>query len=352
MEERREISCRKCLHKNLIIPDATGPLYCELCGATLDPLCPQCGDLHRPGPCPSRRKKRGKTLGWFSAAATLLLGLGFLLKMITSGALGDYQATPRIDVVFLVDTTGSMGDEISVVKDKIGELMDSVEGGTPKPLVRYSIVAYRDRGEDYVVKKFPLASDRKQIAAWIQDIQADGGGDLPESVNEALHAAVQEMNWDLSPRCERILFLIGDAGPHLDYSQDYSYKKEANRAREKGISIHAIGCSGLDPRGEQVFRYMAQETGGKFDFLTYHQQVTTDSGETCDVVTYGGKDYKLSGSGSDRWREGRRFLDEEKPKAAPSSLIRNKPCGILENNLDTVLTEAVKQKAQDRGVSY
>ena len=73
-------------------------------------------------------------------AMTLLTGLTVGLQA--------QEALPRVDVVFLLDATGSMGDEIQAVKDRIRAMISAIALGDPAPDVRFGIVAYRDRGEE------------------------------------------------------------------------------------------------------------------------------------------------------------------------------------------------------------
>ena len=109
-------------------------------------------------------------------------------------------------------------------------------------------------------------------------MKADGGGDYPESLNQALHEAVNDMRW--RDDAIRLVFLVADAPPHLDYPQDEDYAVEMVRARQKGIKIFSVASSGLDDQGEYVFRQLAQQTMGKFIFILYAtgpQEVTVQS---------------------------------------------------------------------------
>jgi hypothetical protein len=102
----------------------------------------------------------------------------------------------------------------------------------------------------------------------LSEIQAEGGGDYPESLNEGLHQALHLPEWRVADTVS-LLFLIADAPPHLDYPQDYDYAKDVFAAVENGIKIFPLASSGLDDQGEYIYRQLAQITGGKFLFLTY-----------------------------------------------------------------------------------
>ena len=117
-----------------------------------------------------------------------------LTAVLMTNSTVSAQQGPRLDVVFLLDATGSMGDEIGAVKEKIREMISEIALGDPVPDVRFGIVAYRDRGDDYVTRTFDLTRNIDRIVDNLGEIEANGGGDYPESFNEGLHVAVQELN--------------------------------------------------------------------------------------------------------------------------------------------------------------
>ena len=135
------------------------------------------------------------------AFASLLTSL-LLVAGASSASL--QQGTPRIDVVFLLDATGSMGDEIAVIKTKIREMISDIALGEPPPDVRFGIVAYRDRGDEYVTRVYALTRDIDQIVDDLHAIEATGGGDYPESLNE-LEVEVWANRVELGPG-ESLLF--------------------------------------------------------------------------------------------------------------------------------------------------
>jgi Mg-chelatase subunit ChlD len=175
----------------------------------------------------------------------------------------------RLDVLFLLDTTGSMEDELSRIQETIDSIAQRIDSFTPRPVLRFGLVAYRDRGDAYVTRTYDFTSDVATFRKLLNSFTADGGGDTPESVNEALHAAVQEVQW--AEEAVRLIFLVADAGPHLDYENDYDYTEEIQQAVAKGIKIYPIAASNTDPFAEYVFRQMAQQTLARFLFLTYQQ---------------------------------------------------------------------------------
>ena len=263
----------------------------------------------------------------------------------------DQCGRPRIDVVFAIDTTGSMGDEIDVVKQRLHTMVSEISSGQPKPDVRFGMVAFRDRGDDYVIRPVSLSRDVNSFARHIHALQADGGGDEPEDVAEALSYAVDRMNWDQDRRVARLVFLIGDAGPK-QYPGQPSMQTLASRARQQRIKITAIGCSGLASDAELSFRTVAQGTGGGFDFLTYRQVVARADGSRTTVLTRAGETYEAAGVVDDsEWKKGADALAKRgvasKP-AAPSAA----PVTYGENNLDALITDSIKSEAAAAGVKY
>ncbi len=129
------------------------------------------------------------------------------------------------------------------------------------------------------------------FSADLNTVRADGGGDTPESLNEALHVALHGVEWR-GGQTIQLIFLIADAPPHLDYPQDYDYAVEMEKAAERGIKIFPIASSGLDDQGEYIFRQLAQYTQGRFIFLTYAGP--TNSGAPGDVTTHHVDDYSVA----------------------------------------------------------
>ncbi len=271
-----------------------------------------------------------------------------------SGDTDDSETTPpRIDVLFLLDSTGSMDDEILVVKDKIEEIIFGVQNGTPKPDVRYAIVTYRDRGDTYVTMLFDFTEDVEDIKTFLRSIQAQGGGDGPESVNEALHVAINDCNWGNDDHV-KMVFLIGDAPPHMDYEDDYDYRNEVEIAKEKGIKIHVIGCSGITGyvNGVSIFKEIAEKTNGTYQELIYTSK--RDSYPAHDGSTYAVDNMILtweasSDSGVDFYYAPPTTSTDSVSAGSPP---RGKDSNCYSNILDIQLTYVIQQEAIQQGVSY
>jgi len=261
---------------------------------------------------------------------------------------------PRIDVAFALDTTGSMGDEIDVVKEKIVDIARNISAGQPRPDVRFGIVAYRDRGDVYLTKAFPFSREIADVQKTLRSLDANGGGDEPEAVAEGLYAAVHELQWDFAKDTARMIFLIGDAGPH-QYPDGKDWRKVTSEAAEKGITISVIGCSGLSASGERVFEKIAKMADGQMTHLTYTRVARASDGRKYSVLNEGGKtwvaDRELSESD---WKKGVDALAKEgKVRAAASP----PPAAVMEsgpgkNNLDAEIAGGIRAKAEKLGVSY
>jgi Mg-chelatase subunit ChlD len=146
----------------------------------------------------------------------------------------------RIDVVFVLDTTGSMGGLIQAAKEKIWSIATTMASAQTAPEIRVGLVAYRDRGDAYVTRVVDLSSDLDSVYATLMDFQANGGGDGPESVNQALHDAVHKVSWSQQAGTYKVVFLVGDAPPHMDYPNDVKYPVTLKAAKEHGIVVNAI----------------------------------------------------------------------------------------------------------------
>ena len=169
-----------------------------------------------------------------------------------------------IDVAFILDTTGSMSEEITSVKATIAKVAAGL--GQKDVTLRIGLVEYKDRGDTFVTRVHPFATDVKGFAASVAGIGAAGGGDTPESVNEGIHVALTGLDWQ-EASVGRFAFLVGDAPPHLDYAQDFSYAADMQTAAHRGIQIFTIAASGMDVLGQVVWRQIAQYTNAANMFV-------------------------------------------------------------------------------------
>ncbi len=183
---------------------------------------------------------------------------------------------PRIDVVFALDTTGSMSGLIQSAKDKIWSIASTMASAQPTPEIRIGLVAYRDRGDQYVTQLVDLSSDLDSVYATLMDFEAGGGGDTPESVNQALNDAVHGMSWSQGEQVYRVIFLVGDAPPHMDYNEP-QYPEIIQAARQKGIIVNTVQCGNI-PTTAKPWTAMANLGAG--DFLHVDQAGSAFAMET------------------------------------------------------------------------
>jgi Mg-chelatase subunit ChlD len=200
-------------------------------------------------------------------------------------------ARARLDLVFLIDATGSMADEIDKLKATLRTITAEVAGLPSRPDICLGLVAYRDRGDAFLLRSHDFTND---VGGFLQHalypLQAAGGGDYPEAMNEALHETVHQLSWRGSG-ATRMVILLADAPPHLDYGAPH-YDDDMLAALGKGIKVFGVGASGLSRQGEFIQRQIAQYTGGKFVFLTYAQAHNPASGPGRET-THDVKDYSV-----------------------------------------------------------
>jgi hypothetical protein len=148
------------------------------------------------------------------------------------------------------------------------------------------LVAYRDIGDDYVTRTFDLTTDIRDLYANLLELKAHGGGDWPESVNEALDVAVNRLHWTPTGDTRRIVFLVGDAPPHMDYAQDTKYPTTLAVARQKDIIVNAVlagdrttpnGCGEISPGTATAASFRSRRTADKSSSSTRPMMTTSSS---------------------------------------------------------------------------
>jgi Mg-chelatase subunit ChlD len=198
-------------------------------------------------------------------AALVAAGLAPLSNLSAHDAVapGQRMARPRMEVVFVLDTTGSMSGMIAGAKQKIWAIANKLKSARPTPEIRFGLVGYRDRHDAYVTRVFGLTGNLDEVYTNLYAFEAQGGGDEPESVNEALHRAVRDLQWSPDPEVLRVVFLVGDARPHMDYQDDVKYPETCRLANERGILINTLQCGRLSGT-EQAWREIASLTNGTY----------------------------------------------------------------------------------------
>ncbi len=230
-----------------------------------------------------------------------------------------------IEVVFVLDTTGSMGGLIDAAKEKIWSIASSMASANNAPDIRMGLVAYRDRGDKYVTRVSDLSDDLDSMYATLMDFEAAGGGDGPESVNQALDDAVNKISWSQERQTYRVLFLVGDAPPHMDYQDDVKYPATLIKAKSKGILVNAIQC-GENRSTTRQWQQIAQLGSGRYF------QVEQDGSAIAVATPFDGKLATLSakldetrlyyGSAEEKIKQQRKVAATEKLHAQASVASR------------------------------
>ena len=173
------------------------------------------------------------------------------------------QSQPVIDVVFVLDTTGSMGGLLEGAKQKIWSIANQISQAQQTPIIRFGLVGYRDRGDAYVTTMTALTEDIDTVYAELMNYKAQGGGDTPESVNEALFLAVERFEWSTQDDALKLIYLVGDAPPKMGYQDDVKYQASCRIAYEQGININTIQCGSLGGTKE-VWQEIAKLANGTY----------------------------------------------------------------------------------------
>ncbi len=208
---------------------------------------------------------------WFAAAVLTSAAPAFAKEMYPSPPPSQQPGSqqnenrPRVDVAFVLDTTGSMGGLIEGAKEKIWSMASKIARGKPAPILRVAVVAYRDVGDAYVAQRFDLTRDLDAVYAHLQTLNAEGGGDTPEHVGRGLGEAVKNLKWSEEPNTLKMIFVVGDA-PAKHYHDGWDPEIWAQRAAKQGIVVNTLRCGG-DPSTESIFQKLANLGKGSYSSL-------------------------------------------------------------------------------------
>jgi von Willebrand factor type A domain len=221
-----------------------------------------------------------------AAVLTFVVGVGAASALVRS-----HHEAPRVDeppvveqpssngktleMVFVLDTTGSMGGLIDGAKQRIWGVINDVMQTPAHPSVRVGLVAYRDHGDQYVTQILPVTNDLDKVYTTLMDFRADGGGDGPEDVRQALADGVMKAGWSKpSAETAQVVFLVGDAPPHEDYAQEPDTLVTTARAVEAGMTVNTIQC-GSDEQTREVWQTIARRGEGRFFAIAQDGGVAT-----------------------------------------------------------------------------
>ena len=176
------------------------------------------------------------------------------------------HANSKADVAFIVDATGSMGDEIKFLKSDLSYIIDHASSESNVD-IRTAALFYRDEGDAYLTRHDDFKDDVSQTQEFISRQSASGGGDYPEAVHSALEASLEDLSWDDGARA-RIAFLILDAPAHYEDGIIKSLQKSIKLYAKRGIKLIPVAASGVDKDTEFMLRFFDLATGGTYVFLT------------------------------------------------------------------------------------
>jgi hypothetical protein len=201
--------------------------------------------------------------GIFMLKSVRIALLGLAASTVAFAAADASRPPQRIEVAFVLDTTGSMAGLIDGAKRKIWSIANSIIDVNPDAEICMALIGFRDLGDEYVVRTFDMSGDLQGLYGDLVRFVADGGGDTPESVNEALDAAVHDLSWSKGEDARRIIFLVGDAPPHMDYPNGPKYRHVIRDARDSGIIVNTVQA-GQDPETTEFWRDMARLGDGMY----------------------------------------------------------------------------------------
>lgn len=179
--------------------------------------------------------------------------------------------TNLVQIAFMVDATGSMGDELEFLKMDLKKVINEVQKTNTQLKISTATVFYRDEGDEYVVKHSPFTEDINQTTEFISQQRADGGGDFPEAVDKAL-VQLNQLQWQPEART-RIAFLVLDAPPHNKSAVISSIQYSVKTAAASGIKLIPVVASGIDKTTEFLMRFIAMYTNGTYVFITDHSGI-------------------------------------------------------------------------------
>ena len=199
---------------------------------------------------------------------------------IEASAGGAGIKVTALDLMLMIDTTGSMGDELEYIKTELKDVVARVSKAGENISIRVSVNFYRDEGDDYIVKYYDFREDINECIAQLSEQYAYGGGDYPEAVHTALENAVTGHKW--REDAVKLCFFVMDAPPHSEseiQGVNASLIKSVKAAAEQGIRIIPVASSGVDVDTEFVTRTFAVMTGGTYIFITNHSGIGGDHKE-------------------------------------------------------------------------
>jgi Mg-chelatase subunit ChlD len=283
---------------------------------------------------------------------TFVIGVGVATAWVFNRAEPKIQPVdlttnePTLEMVFVLDTTGSMGGLIEGAKQRIWGIVNEVMQSSSHPSVKIGLVAYRDRGDQYVTQVLPLTDDLDKVYTTLMDYRAAGGGDGPEDVRRALADGVARAGWSRSSQNgAQVIFLVGDAPPHNDYPDEQDTLASASLAVQQGMIVNTIQC-GTAGDTKLAWEAIAQQGQGQYFAIPQNGGVQTIATPYDDQLSQLGSKlgstYVAYGGGSGA--AGVVFREEAKRKAdvSESTVTASAP---MEARVQRSLNKAINDKA-------
>lgn len=266
------------------------------------------------------------------------------IPIIQTETIHDSQKT--LEMVFVVDTTGSMGGLIDGAKQKIWSIVNDVMQRKDRPRVKIGLVAYRDNGDAYVTQVTALTDDLDKIYSTLMDFRAEGGGDTPENVRRGLADGVEKAGWSKkNPNTAQILFLVGDAPPHNDYVQEPDVLVTTAKAVSQDMIVNTIQCGGATDTRE-IWQTIAQRGEGKYFAIAQDggvQAISTPyDSRLAELATKIGGTYLAYGGGDGVAGEKFRKDNEARQASTESKVAADAPMGA---QADRAMNKAINSAA-------
>jgi hypothetical protein len=157
------------------------------------------------------------------------------------------------DIVFAVDVTASMQPCIDGLKESLNTFVENLQtttGGQQQPLDwKARILPFRDveADTDSLDNSFPFVTTASELKSQIEGLTADGGGDVPESIFDALYIGAKKSDWREPKKSHRTIVLFTDAYPHemmhestVESGEDRSINTILQLLGKEGIKLFII----------------------------------------------------------------------------------------------------------------
>lgn len=187
-----------------------------------------------------------------------------------------------LDIALVLDTTGSMGDELAYLEREVGNLWHQVQRTYPESEQRWALIAYRDEGDNYVHVPFDFTADVDEYLGVLEELVAEGGGDEPEASDQALRD-LQALSWRSDPATARLAFWFSDAPHHRERSEEFA--NALSDAKDLGVKLYPVASENASALTVHSMRTAAQVTGGRYLFLLNGDPAASPGALPCYYVT-------------------------------------------------------------------